>query len=79
MPNGSCFSIVITRDRAPFLRRKTFRIPITEDDGGFRLRIHQGPHDDSPVVLEGYIGKEELTTTVDFKGASRLKRRTPRT
>jgi hypothetical protein len=72
------FVITITRDRAPFLRRKTIRVPITLDDGGFKLVIEHFPHDPAPVVLNGYIGKDEMSTVVEFKDAPRLKRKTPR-
>lgn len=72
------FLITIIRDRAPFLRQKTIRVPVTVADGGFKLVIEHFPHDPAPVILNGFIGTEEMSTTVEFKDAPRLKRRTPR-
>jgi hypothetical protein len=81
------FKIIIRRDKKgdgvlDLLREQEIVIPIELRDGGFSIEIHHLGHvsyeDKEPMKLQGYIGPEVISTTVEFKGSPRIKRTTPR-
>jgi hypothetical protein len=89
MANKVMFKIVVRRDKksghfANVLREQVVSVPIEIKDGGFSIEIHHqghlgdGERDQKPIEIQGFIGDDLLSTTVQWGGSPRIKRTTPR-